>query len=197
MFLASFASSAVLVRRALGTACACCFLFAIGCSAPAPTPEAGYRPTATVRDIMDAVVDPSADYLWDSVEVIVTAQGREERAPKTDEDWHELRRRAIALAEASNLLLVPGRRIAEAGAKAEDPAVELSPDRVEVLVGQDRAGWTTLVHGLHDAAMETLKAIDAKDKDALLYSGERLDKACENCHLKYWYPPDLLAKPLR
>ncbi|OFW30152.1 MAG: hypothetical protein A3H97_24330 [Acidobacteria bacterium RIFCSPLOWO2_02_FULL_65_29] len=163
--------------------------FAIGCSPPAPPPEAGYRPTATVRDIMDAVVDPSADYLWDSVEVIVTAQGREERAPKTDEEWNEVRRRAIALAEASNLLLVPGRRIAGPGAKAEDPAIELGPDQIEAMLSQDRTSWTLLAHGLHDAAMEALKAIEAKDKDALLYSGESLDKACETCHLKYWYPP--------
>ena len=176
-----------------------CFLvFAIGCSAPAPppasSPGAEYRPTATVKDIMDSLVDPSADYVWDSVEILVTAQGIEERAPKTDEEWKDVRRRAIALMEASNMLLVPGRHIARPGEKAEDPKIELDPERIEAMVNQDRAAWTTLAHGLHDAASEALKAIDAKDKTALLYSGDGLDKACENCHLKYWYAPDLLKK---
>ena len=167
-------------------------VIAVACSAPPPPPE--YRPTSTVKDIMDSIVDPSADFLWDSVEVLVTAKGTEERAPKTDEEWKEVRRRAIALVEASNLLLVPGRHIARPGEKAEDPKVELGPEQIEAMVSQDRAAWTTLTHGLHDAGTEAVKAIDAKDKDALFSSGDGLDKACENCHLKYWYPPDLLTK---
>ena len=170
-------------------------LVVIGCSAPpAPAPLPEFRPTSTVKDIMDSIVDPSADVVWDSVAVLVTAQGTEERAPKTDEEWKEVRRRAVSLVEASNMLLVPGRHIARPGEKAEDPKIELRPEQIESMVEQDRASWTALAHGLHDAAMESLKAIDAKDKTALLYSGDGLDKACENCHLKYWYPPDLLTK---
>ena len=57
---------------------------------------------------MDSVVDPNADFIWDSVEVVATLAGTEEKAPKTDEDWKNLRRHAISLLEASNLLLVPG-----------------------------------------------------------------------------------------
>jgi hypothetical protein len=40
----------------------------------------------------------------------------------------------------------------------------------------------------------TLKAVDAKDKDALFHSIESIDKACENCHLHYWYPNDKRAQ---
>ena len=174
---------------------ACLLLLVAGCSAPPPSsPPPEFRPTATVKDIMDSLIDPSADVVWDSVEVLVTAQGTEERAPKTDEEWKDVRRRAITLVEASNMLLVPGRHIARPGEKAEDPKIELRPEQIEAMVDQDRASWTTFAHGLHDAAMESLKAIDAKDKTALLYSGDGLDKACENCHLKYWYPPDLLSR---
>ena len=36
--------------------------------------------------------------------------------------------------------------------------------------------------------MALAQAIDAKDAMALSASGEGLDIACENCHLKYWYP---------
>jgi hypothetical protein len=32
-----------------------------------------------------------------------------------------------------------------------------------------------------------LQAIEAKDKDKLLEAGDAIDRACENCHLKYWY----------
>lgn len=182
------------MRVLVASACACLLVASIACSAPA-APDPGFRPTSTVKDIMDSIVDPSADVLWDSVEVVVTANGTEERAPKTDDDWKEVRRRAVSIIEASNMLLVPGRRIARPGEKAENPKIELGPEQIEALVSADRAQWTTLVHGLHDAASAALKAIDEKDKTALLYSGDGLDRACENCHLKYWYPPDLVAKP--
>jgi hypothetical protein len=176
-------------------ASACVMLVATACSAPPPPPQPEFRPTSTVKDIMDSLVDPSADFIWDSVEVVVTAQGTEERAPKTDDEWKEVRRRAVAIIEASNMLLVPGRHIARPGEKAEDPKIELAPEQIEQMVDQDRAAWTTLAHGLHDAATVALEAVDARDKTALLYSGDGLDRACENCHLKYWYPPDLLKKP--
>lgn len=177
-------------------ACLTFVLVAAACSAPPPTIlDAEYRPTSTVKDIMDSLVDPSADFIWDSVEVVVTAQGTEERAPKTDDEWKEVRRRAITIIEASNLLLMPGRHIVGPGEKAEDPNIELPPERIEEMVNQDRVQWASLAFGLHNAATVVLKAVDAKDKTALLYSGDGLDRACENCHLKYWYPPDLLKKP--
>jgi hypothetical protein len=136
---------------------------------------------------MDSIVDPNADFVWDSVEVVVTIQGTEEKAPKTDEDWKALRRHAISLLEASNLLLIPGRHIARAGEKAEDERVDLTPEEIEARVAQDPAAWTAGAHGLHDATLESLKAIEARDVKGLLNAGDVLDQSCETCHRKYWY----------
>ena len=36
--------------------------------------------------------------------------------------------------------------------------------------------------------MKSLKAIESKNADDLLNAGQAIDTACENCHLKYWYP---------
>src|SRR4051812_38667402 len=41
-----------------------------------PAPE--YDTTNTVKDIMDGIVDPSADFIWDSVATIVSANGTDE-----------------------------------------------------------------------------------------------------------------------
>jgi hypothetical protein len=60
---------------------------------------------------------------------------------------------------------------------------------VEQLIAADRPSFIALAQGLHDAGMEALAAIDARSGSGLLAAGERLDTACENCHLKYWYPP--------
>jgi hypothetical protein len=161
-----------------------CVWSASACSGSAP-PE--FRPTATVKDIMDSVVDPNADFIWDSVEVVATLQGIEEKAPKTDEDWKTLRRHAISLLEASNLLLVPGRRVAKPGEKADDERVDLKPDEIETRVKDDPIAWRTGAHGLHDATLESLQAIEARDVKALLNAGDALDQACETCHRRYWY----------
>jgi hypothetical protein len=149
---------------------------------------ADYRPTATVKDIMDSIVDPSADALWDSVGTTISAAGTQQRAPHTDEEWANLRRRTVQLIEATNLLLIPGRHVARPGEKAEDPKIQLAPEQIEALINEDRQAWTRRAHGLHDAAVEAQKAIEARNAEALLDAGDVLDKACENCHLTYWYP---------
>jgi hypothetical protein len=157
---------------------------------PTPTSAADFRTTATIKDIMDSVVDPSADYIWDSVSTIVTRKGTEERKPRTPEEWTQVRRRAIALVEATNLLIMDGRLVAKSGEKSENPGIELGPEDIKAVIDSDRASFIKFAHGLHDAGMKALAAIDKKDADALSDSGETIDEACEQCHLKYWYPPD-------
>ena len=151
-------------------------------------PEPQYRLTATVKDIMDSMVDPSADFLWASVATIVTSSGTEERMPHSDEDWVNVRRRAITLIEATDLLQMPGRHVAKPGEKSENPQVELQPEEIEKIVNDDRQSWMNFAHGLHDAGFDALKAIDTKNAQGLLDAGEKIDTACENCHLRYWYP---------
>jgi hypothetical protein len=172
-------------------------LLLVGCAQQpkqAQQPEPQYNMTATVKDIMDSIVDPSSDYIWDSVETVVSASGVEEKAPKTDDDWKEVRRRAIQLMEATNLLQMPGRQVAHAGEKADDPKVELAPEQIQAMIDKDRATWFKYAQGLHDATMATFKAIEAKNAEELLNTGDGIDNACENCHKHYWYPDDIQAQ---
>ena len=144
---------------------------------------------------MDSVVDPSSDYLWESVATIVTKKGTEERRPRTDEDWKQARRRAIALIEGTNLLVMEGRLVAKPGEKSENPGIELGPEEIKAVIDSDRASFIKFAHALHDAGTKALAAIDAKNADGLSDAGETIDEACEQCHLKYWYPlttPDAL-----
>ena len=41
---------------------------------------------------------------------------------------------------------------------------------------------------LHEATMASFKAIEAKNAEELLNTGDKIDTACENCHKQYWYP---------
>jgi hypothetical protein len=143
---------------------------------------------------MESIVDPSADGIWDSVEIVATLQGTEEKRPRTDEDWKGLRKHAVALVEASNLLLIPGRRVAQPGQRAEFPSADLHPEEVEAAIAKYPEAWGNRAHVLHDAATETLHAIEAKDVKQLLDAGDVLDQACESCHRAYWYRPQAPAR---
>src|SRR6185295_5813247 len=137
----------------------------------AQQPQPLYTTTATIKDLMDSVVDPGADFIWDSVETVVSAKGVEEKFPRNDEEWKQVRRHAIMLLEATNLLQIPGRHVAKPGEKADDPKVELAPEQIEDLINKDRASWIKHAHSLHDATMEAFKAIEAKDPEKLLDVG--------------------------
>jgi hypothetical protein len=158
-------------------------------AAPAD-PQPQFQPTATIKDIMLSMVDPNADFIWESVATIINDKGIEERRPETDEEWAELRRRTVTLLEASNLLLINGRRVTDPAHEAEFPELELTPDEIDKLIKDDWGAWTQRAHRLHETTSVVLSAIDAKDADALLNAGEGIDEACEGCHIRYWYPKD-------
>ncbi len=157
-------------------------------------PEAEYRPTTTIRDLMDGLVDPAADTIWNSVSTKITKKEEQEKAPHTDEEWSTVRHGAIALIEASNLLQIPGRRVALPEQRNEQ-GIELQPQEIERLINQDRQRWITLAHGLHDAATQALHAAEAKDPAKVLESGDAIDNACERCHQRYWYPHSAQSAP--
>jgi cytochrome c556 len=163
-----------------------------GCTQSARAPEPA--PTATIKDLMDAMVDPSAEYLFDNIVEIVDETGIIDKTPKTDEEWKEARRRALMLVEAPNLLVAPGRKVAKPGEKPEYPEVELGPEQIQKLIDDDRDAFVRRARRLQDAATLALKAIDARDKKELFSRLGDVDKACESCHLHYWYPNDKRAR---
>ena len=166
----------------------------VSCSrSETPTSSALSR-SATIKDIMDSMIDPSGDFLFESMQVIADEKGVRQVAPETDEQWKEVRRRALILIEAPNLLVMEGRKVAQPGEKAEYPEVELHPEQIQKLMDEDRASFIRRAKRLQDAAEEALQAAGAKDKDALIMAVDKNDKACENCHLHYWYPNDKRAQ---
>ena len=170
-------------------------LLSLSCGCSRSVPQGAELATAaTIKDLMNAMVDPSAEYLFDNIVVIVDEKGIIDKMPKTDDEWKEVRRRALLLFEAPNLLVTPGRKVAKPGEKAENRDVELDPEQIQRLIDDDRAAFVRYARRLQDAAALTLKAIDARDKKELFSKLEDVDKACESCHLHYWYPNDTRAR---
>jgi hypothetical protein len=185
-----FTASVIVVLASLLLIAACQKPAETTTAAPAPAapPPPDYVPTATVKDLMQSVVDPNADVVWLAVTTVQSAKGTLETRPKNDEEWTKVRHGAIALTEASNLLMVPGRHVARAGEKSDTPGVELEPSEMEALINKDLAAWRKRAHGLHEAGVAAIQAIDAKDADKLFEVGEQIERACESCHSQYWYP---------
>ena len=168
-----------------------------GCTKPPPPaesavapPAATFRPTASVIDLMAGQIDPAADYLWESVATISGPKGNEEKQPRTDKEWAEVRRQALILVEGSNLLMMDGRKVGLPGQTLENPPGEgdLTPAQSDAALQADRATFVAYARAMQDAALGALKAIEARDAAALLESGGNIDEACELCHKKFWYP---------
>ena len=143
---------------------------------------------ATVAEIMDSMVMSTAQVLWDAVSVDVTEKGTIEKIPKTDEDWEKVRWAAVTLAEATNVLAIPGRKIAPPGTKSENPDAELTPEQIQKLYDSEFPAFVAHAKVLHATAMQAVKAIDARNVDGLSDAGGAIDEACESCHLQFWYP---------
>lgn len=154
----------------------------------APVPQ--YQLTATVQDLMDGLVDPSADTLWDSVAYIANAAGVEDRQPRTTEEWQAVRVGAINLIESANLLSMPGRVVAhESLNPPQQPGPgELSHAEIQKRIDTNHELFVQFAHGLQAATLQALAAIDAKNAQALMDAGTTIDNACEACHVTYWYP---------
>jgi hypothetical protein len=152
--------------------------------------------TASIQELMDAVIDPAADGLWDSVGITVTSKGTEMRQPRTTEEWQEARRRAIALIEGTNLLIMDGRKLVAPGSEVLDQntqGVVSATEGQELLESQHQA-FVQFSRALHAVGEQMLKAIDAKDAAGMMNAGAAMDGVCENCHLKFWYPHQVIPE---
>ncbi|MBM3820726.1 MAG: hypothetical protein FJW14_17165 [Acidimicrobiia bacterium] len=135
------------------------------CTRPAEAPggagaagaEPQFKTVATNDQVMDAIIIPNAQSIWDAV---VYVDGKLVTAPKTDDDWYNLQMNAYAVAEAGNLLKI-GARV------------------------KDNEDWVTFSTALTDRSMEAVRAAEKKDLQALLEAGGNVYNVCTDCHRKY------------
>lgn len=168
-----------------------CMLFWNGISAAlmAQTP-APARPTAvaqkpqvaaTLAQLMKGILFPSSN-------VIFAAQSENpaDVPPAKDPSmatnplastygkWEAVENSSLAIAEAANLLIIPGRKCSN----GRDVPLQ-------------NADWAKLVQGLRDAGMTVYKAAQSKNQDKIVDAADVLTTACANCHEKYREKPNL------
>ena len=162
---------------------------------PAPSLESSLTPVLSVKELMEHIIDPIADWVFDAAVIDVSAKGIVETMPLTDEDWLRVERGALILAESANLLKMPRAMVPAGDARLNEApgGPELTPGEIEAKVKQDPARWNNASDLLRVAALESLAIIRARDAKGLFDVGDKIDKACESCHLEYWYPGDKAA----
>jgi hypothetical protein len=132
-------------------------VFVAGCGGPEPPP---FKPLADNKLLMQAVIDPNADIIWDAVKTIDTKEGTEEIRPRNEEQWTAVRNAAVVVAESGNLMMMVPR-------------------------AKDGGEWMTLARQMIDAGEEAIKAAEAKNADRLFTVGGDIYDACSACHQKY------------
>lgn len=128
--------------------------------------EAGGSSLRAVLDdkqLMDWMIDPSADVIWGAAGTITTLEGVEDLAPTTDEGWDAVRNAAATLAETGNLLKMPGR--------------------------SRGADWDEIADGLTRTAVLLISAAENRNDDQVFDYGGQLYNVCVACHQLY-LPPE-------
>jgi hypothetical protein len=138
------------------------FLFiSISCSSPPPAPAMpAFDTSVSVKDLMENVMDPAADVVWESVGTIMTKEGTFERAPANDDEWNRVKAGAITLVETGNLLLIPART----GGSEE---------------------WVSLARAMIAQSKRAIKAAEDHDKQATFDIGADIYESCVNCHKRF------------
>lgn len=114
-----------------------------------------------LKDVMQHVINYTAFNIWENQGWIIDAEGTHELFPVDDDGWKKAEDATITLAEATNLLLLPGR--------PQD----------------DTREWVDHVHALRDAALAARKTVQARDKQAFFDAGGAIYQVCTDCHVKY------------
>lgn len=118
------------------------------------TPAASNRSPATARvgtmsELMIHMIYPTSDAIF-----YISS-----RTPTTDEAWGQLQAKTLTLAEAANLLMMPGRT---------------------------RAGqWNRDARQMLDAASGAFKAAKAKNVEGVESVSDQLYESCVSCHKAY------------
>jgi len=165
-----------------------------GCSAKpeATQPPAApvFTPVLSVKELMENIVDPQADYVFDAVGSDISHNAVVDIKPTTDEDWIKIQRGAYVLAESSNLLKMTRKMAPDGVGNVAPGGPELTPSQIEAKVKENPALWNSHADTLRAEALKVIDIVRARDADKLLAAGSAIDQACEACHLDFWYPGD-------
>lgn len=144
--------------------------------AQAPQVNQSSRVEGDLAQVMRGILFPNSNIIFDAQNTDPVEKAKKTETPYGNAygGWMEVENAAIALAEAANLLTIPGRL-----------CMNGKP------VPMDQPDWPGFVQQLRDGAQATYKAAQSKSQDAIVDAAGTLTEACAACHDKYREKPDL------
>ena len=147
-------------------------LFQAGCT-PAPPPVTTQL-HGNLLQVMRGVIYPASNVVFAAQQDPAAIKPADD--PSTSPNplsssyggWTAVENAGITLAEAANLLTIPG-RVCSNGKPAP----------------MQNADWAPFVQGLRDAGMAVFKAAQTKNTDTVLAAVDQMTLACSNCHDVY------------
>ena len=133
-----------------------------GCSKP-KVKQPDYDLSLDMKEMMGHVIDPGAWAFWHASGESVTKTGTQSLAPTTEEGWEAAESGAAQVAEAGNLLLIPGYQ-------------------------RDDTDWPRFAHQLIKAGLDGKAAAEAKDPQRMFTTGAAIYQVCTACHARYVIP---------
>jgi Cytochrome C' len=148
-------------------------------AAPKGPASSAYAPETTLAQLMKGILFPASNVVF-AAQNTNPADVPPAKDPSVATDplqntygkWEAVENSGLAIAEAANLLLIPGRKC--------------SNGRNAPLSNPD---WNKLVDGLREAGRKVYAAAKAKDQDKILDAADSMTTACSNCHEKYREKP--------
>lgn len=148
------------VARALSLA----VLFgAAACSAAPEADEEVYYIDQSMLEFMNNAMQPAAEGVWDRTGYLTDEAGFHTLFPQDEAGWREAEQASLILAELSNVLMLPGRRVAE-------------------------KEWDGGVEAVRITALAAADAARAKDEEAFMQAALAINNACQSCHVRYDRP---------
>ena len=135
-------------------------------------------PVVSIKELMNDMIDPASDNIFNAVSTVISAKGIVETTPQTKEDWAKVRSGAVTLAEGVDLLKIP-RAIAPPGDRnaSDGPdASDLTPEQIKAKIEADPVLWTAKIQALRNINLEVLEIVKRKDVKELSDAGEILDQ---------------------
>ena len=127
---------------------------------PPPEETMTFEVVTDIRETMEWILEPAAEVIWDSAGFIITEAGEQDLSPTTDEGWAKVVHASALMAEAGNLMMIPGRS-----------------------AGDD---WNSHAAKMTAAGKQAMAAALAQDADALFDAGGQVYQACRSCHIQFW-----------
>ena len=154
----------------------------VAAQAPAKPAAPAQGAAAQAPQIHGSLIQVMRGILFINSNIVFAAQSEDPETIEPDEflslspsalkslygKWMAVENAGIAMAEAANLLTIPGRRCSNGRpVPLQDPK------------------WGEWVQGLRDAGMASFKAAQSRSQDAIVEVSETLTVACANCHERY------------